>query len=795
MVSEDIRDLRQQLAQANRRIAELQAVFESVGDAIYIGGHDGVTMTNQPGLDQLGLRTTKELYAEVGAVAAAIQTRDAHTDAVLSATEQPFARALLGHKCVGEIRVRHQRTGEDRIVRCSASPVLVDGRVVAAVAINTDITEQSRAEAARRDSEQRQSFLLKFSDALRAVEEPDAIGQLAVRLLADELDVDRCYITAVHLNEDRADILANYTRSQIAPMPASVRLSSMPNAIRQGFVSSLAISDCLTEPGFAEIDKQTFLALNFRALLGVPLRRGEGTMIWGFGAASAQPRTWSPAEVALVEQVAERTWAAMERARAEAALRKSDARFQQFAKASASGLWIRDAETFEMEFMSPAMANIYGLPADALLGDVKRWASMILPEDRDVALAHLEAACRGESVVHEFRIQRPSDHAFRWIRNTDFPLYDDGRIGRVGGIAEDITEAKLADEHQGVLLAELQHRVRNIMAIIRSIAARSAERATCVAEYAEVLGGRLLALARVQALLTRAANVNVDLRSIVVDELSVQAHHEGQYDVDGPDVDISPKAAEVLTLALHELATNALKYGALSVPHGHVAVRWQVVDKSGAPWLSLDWTERGAPDRARPIAEEQPRRGFGSELIEGRIPYELRGSGKLAVMPGGAQCHLEFPLRAGASVLETSAPHRATVFGGVLDVTGERELCDRTILVVEDDFYLATDAARALQGAGADVLGPCSSEETAREQLAARRPDAVLLDINLGPGPTFRIAEQLKDQRIPFVFVTGYDQAVIPAEFDDVERLEKPVQLRRIVSALAKLLAVTSASE
>ncbi|KMO44998.1 methyltransferase [Methylobacterium tarhaniae] len=440
-----------------------------------------------------------------------------------------------------------------------------------------------------------------------------------------------------------------------------------------------------------------------------------------------------------------------------------------------------------MEFVSPAVAKIYGVDADALLGDVARWASLIVPDDRDAALNHLKVARAGEAVVHEFRIQRPSDGAFRWIRNIDFPLRDDGHIPRIGGIAEDVTEAKLATEHSAVLLAELQHRVRNIMAMIRSVTRRTGERAVTVPDYAELLMGRLLALARVQALLTRAANVSVGIANIVRDEVSVQAQHEGQYDLDGPDVALSPKAAEVLTLAVHELATNALKYGALSVADGKVTVRWSVVEKRSSPWLVFDWTEEGAPERPQPTQDAPRRRGFGSELIEARVPYELRGRGKMTVEPGGARCHLEFPLKEGASILETGAPQRMTVFGGALDMTGGPDLTGRRVLVVEDDFYLATDAARALEGAGAEVVGPCASEEDARAELDEQRLDAVVVDINLGPGPSFKLAKTLKDRGIPFVFTTGYDAEVIPAEFAGVERLEKPFQLRQIVGAVAKL--------
>lgn len=302
------------------------------------------------------------------------------------------------------------------------------------------------------------------------------------------------------------------------------------------------------------------------------------------------------------------------------------------------------------------------------------------------------------------------------------------------------------------------------------------------------MAGRLLALARVQVLLTRAANVSVGVATIVHDEVSAQAAHEGQYVLDGPDIEVSPKAAEVLTLALHELATNAVKYGALSVPDGQVTVRWETFEKRERTWLALDWKEEGAPERPAPTEDKPRRRGFGSELIEGRIPYELGGRGKVTIEPGGAQCHLEFPLEEGASILETGAPQRTTVFGGALDMTGEADLSGHRVLVVEDDFYLATDATRALEGAGAEVIGPYPDEVSARAKIDEQHPDAVLLDINLGAGPSFKLAELLTDRGIPFVFTTGYDPEAIPAEFDHIERLQKPMPLRQIVAAIARLL-------
>ncbi|UMY19760.1 response regulator [Methylobacterium organophilum] len=125
-------------------------------------------------------------------------------------------------------------------------------------------------------------------------------------------------------------------------------------------------------------------------------------------------------------------------------------------------------------------------------------------------------------------------------------------------------------------------------------------------------------------------------------------------------------------------------------------------------------------------------------------------------------------------------------------MTVEPALRGQRILVVEDEYFIATDTARTLREAGAAVIGPVPSEEAARLWLARERPDAAVLDINLGLGASFTLAGSLKERGIPFVFVTGYDQSVIPAAFGGVERLEKPIQIRRIVGALSKLLMQTA---
>jgi PAS domain S-box-containing protein len=474
-----------------------------------------------------------------------------------------------------------------------------------------------------------------------------------------------------------------------------------------------------------------------------------------------------------------------DRRRAEAALRESEERFRQFADASADVLWIRDAETLEMEFLSPAFETVYGAPVSQLLGKGPReWAALIVPDDREAALAAIQQA-RSGTVTHQFRIMRPSDAAFRWIRNTNFPLRDaQGQVRRIAGIAADMTEQKKLVDHQAVLLAELQHRVRNIMAMLRAITARTAGTAESVKDYAKSVTGRLIALARTQTLLTRSTNFGVDLSAVITSELAAQAARADQYEVSGPVVTISPKAAEVLALAVHELATNSLKYGAFSSQDGHVNVNWRTARTGDQFWVHLDWRERGpVPEQWQPPA----RRGFGTELIERRVPYELGGKGSIQVRAGEVDASIEFPLQDGASILETDAPLPSRVHGGEVDMSTEVDLGGQRVLVLEDDFYLAADSEQALRSCGAQVVGPFADEAAAIAALDAAGITAALVDINPGTGPSFRIADALRARAIPFVFVTGYDRAVVPGQHAQVPLFEKPVDLRSVVRAVAQL--------
>ena len=203
----------------------------------------------------------------------------------------------------------------------------------------------------------------------------------------------------------------------------------------------------------------------------------------------------------------------------------------------------------------------------------------------------------------------------------------------------DVTAITRAEERQRLLLAELQHRVRNTLGVVRSIARRSAESATTVEEYASHLDGRLNAFARTQALVTRDPEGGVDLEYMVVEELLAYNAREGeQMRVSGPKVRFHPKAAETFALAIHELATNALKYGALSQPSGRIEIIWRIDESAEPAELVFEWRERGGPEVKPP-----PRKGFGTELLERTLAFEFKGQTGLAFEPAGLSCTITIP--------------------------------------------------------------------------------------------------------------------------------------------------------
>jgi PAS domain S-box-containing protein len=332
------------------------------------------------------------------------------------------------------------------------------------------------------------------------------------------------------------------------------------------------------------------------------------------------------------------------RRRAERALRLSEERFSRFADASSDVLWVCDAATLRLDYASRAFTEVYGMdPAMVMRAGVRSWLRLIHPQDRASALDGVREVRDGRRHSADLRVRQP-DGSFRWVRNTAFPLVDEtGEVRQVGGIGADITVEKTASNRQEVLVRELQHRTRNVIAVVQALSDSTARETQSVSEFREAFANRLAALSRVQGLLSRL----VEDEKITIDELlrsELDAHGAlelgERVTLEGPvGIALRSRNVQTFALALHELATNAVKHGALRASGGRLAVRWWLEHRGGKRLLHIDWRETGVQ-----MAPGAVRSGYGRELIERALPYQLDARTNFTPGPDGVHCTITVPL-------------------------------------------------------------------------------------------------------------------------------------------------------
>jgi PAS domain S-box-containing protein len=215
-----------------------------------------------------------------------------------------------------------------------------------------------------------------------------------------------------------------------------------------------------------------------------------------------------------------------------------------------------------------------------------------------------------------------------------------GKIIAASTIARECTERRLAENHRKLLVNELDHRIKNILMVVNAMVVQTARTARSTQEFAHAIEQRIQALSRIHSVPTDDATDEVELQQIVQGELTPYASEARRLCIAGPRVGLTARAAQTLGLALHELATNAVKYGALSVVSGEVAVRWSVNGLSPAQTeLSLRWSEKGGPPVVIPT-----RRGFGTQLLDRVVGSELGAVVDRQFHRRGVRCHIAFPL-------------------------------------------------------------------------------------------------------------------------------------------------------
>ena len=333
-------------------------------------------------------------------------------------------------------------------------------------------------------------------------------------------------------------------------------------------------------------------------------------------------------------------------------------------------------------------------------------------------------------------------------------------------------ERRVAQESQLLLVAELNHRVKNILAVIRSLVGQSSQGASSLKSFTSDLQSRLQALSVAHDQLTQAHWKAAPLAALIAAEAQAWTEAgDARLAVEGPPVMIEARAYQTLALVLHEMMTNAAKYGALSARIGRLSIAWRMESERG---LVIDWREADGPTVTPPS-----RRGFGTVVVEQSIPFELKGTAAVDYAADGVRATFTIPAEFVSGESEADQTFRRELPAERADLEG------KSLLLVEDSMMIALDAQSMLQGYGAEVELAATTAD-ARRAMTLNTFDAAILDVNLYTETSFAIAEDLQARDIPFVFATGYGETiVVPDRFKDIFVVSKPYAADVLRAALA----------
>ena len=434
-------------------------------------------------------------------------------------------------------------------------------------------------------------------------------------------------------------------------------------------------------------------------------------------------------------------------------------------------------ESQRIVLFNPAAEKIFGFSADEVLG---RPVTMLIPErlrprheeyvrrffDSDVLNRPLEASGKGD-----LKALRRSGEEFPIEASISQVTVDGERVGTI--ILRDITERRTNEEARALLAREVDHRAKNALAVAQALVTLT--RAETIEGFAEAVRGRIAALGRAHSLLSQSHWRGAPLEQLIRDEISPYAK-EGQLGLKGPAINCSAGAVQSMSLLFHELATNAVKHGALGHENGNVKIEWVL----GPDSLTIEWVERDGPAVKKPAEE-----GFGSRLLRQVSGRQLNAKIAFHWNPEGLRVEISLP---GELFMRESASDQQEEDGAANQSDWPEPGDDnRKILLVEDEELVALELSAELSRLGWAIVGPAATLAEA-QALLSKHVDAAVLDVNLRGHPIYPVAEQLEKLHVPFVFCTGYEMVDPEGRFPNVPVIRKPARPAAISAALSDLL-------
>ncbi len=643
---------------------------------------------------------------------------------------------LLDHEIVGETA---KEPGVERVWMESYYPIPeADGKGGAVAVVVQEVTEQRRAEALVRGNAARLRRVLDGIAALAGLLDMD--GRL--------IEANKTALSVAGLEPD--DVLGKpfdetfwwaYSREVQARLRDAIARARNGETVRYDVPVRVA--------------SERFITIDFQL---APLRDDQGRII-----------NLVPSAVDITERKA-----------AETALAESESLFRGTFEQTAVGMahvgldgrWLR---------VNDRLCEIAGDTREALLA--KTFQDITHPDDVYTDVENAARLMAGEinSYAMEKRYLRP-DGSVTWVNLTvSLRRAPSGEPEHFISVVEDISARKRAEERLAVVASELNHRVKNTLATIQSVIAYGAREPMPKDEFVRSLIERIQAMASAHDLLVRSQWQGAALSDLLSEEL--RPHGLDRIGLDGPDLWLTPNAALGFCLMIHELATNAAKYGALSRDQGRVSIHWEVADTDGERTLMFSWTERGGPPVSPPT-----RRGFGSEIIEQYGAGQMGGTAGIRFDPDGVHMSLRAPMAEAATQAPPAADRKPPAGAAPPVRTAAALSGPLRVLVVEDSALIAVDIEAILRAAGHTVIGPATSVAEALPLAAGDHVDVALLDIDLHGELVTPVAETLRDRGVPFAFSTGFEQGSSPLPaFAGVPVLRKPFDDRAVLSMLTAL--------
>jgi PAS domain S-box-containing protein len=426
--------------------------------------------------------------------------------------------------------------------------------------------------------------------------------------------------------------------------------------------------------------------------------------------------------------------------------------------------------------------RIFGYHANEMIGQpITRIIPPELHAEESKIIARLKL---GERIDHYETVRVAKDGRRIDMSLTTSPLRDkSGRVIGASKVGRDITERKQAEQLQRTLTNELIHRIKNTLATVQAIATQSLLRAKSPSGFVSSFTGRVQALAKAHTLLTKTMMQGTDVTELVSEQVLLGVSDDNRISCSGPLLVLDAQQALHLALVLHELATNARKYGALSVPNGRLSVSWQMRTNGGRNLLLL-WKESSGPKVTAPSE-----RGFGSTLIEQTLRAH-GGEASVHYNTDGVTWEIKLPITENTrpSIGTDAAAPKITSGPSVLQSQDNQpSLKSKRILLIEDEPLVSMDMESSLTAAGCEIIGPAGTLEDAKLLVEDANYDAALVDANLAGYPVDELATALTQKNCPFAFVTGYGREALPSGFREAVMLGKPFSQDQLLTVVEML--------